>query len=177
MRLVDLATRSLFISLTYVAVSACGSPATPPQASLPVARAGAIEISEPRIRLPAAGQTQTAAYLTLSNKGTQSDRLVSAVSPQAKQLELHAHTKTADGMMRMRQLDFIELPSGATIALVPGGLHIMVKQVNPGIKIGDRVDVDLKFASGLSASLKLPVVANPRAHTEGEEASKHSHQH
>lgn len=165
------------ITSILFALSACGSPAKAPKATLPVAVAGTIEISQPRVRLPASGQTQTAAYLTLTNTGTQRDRLISAASPQAKQLELHAHTKTANGMMKMRRLDYIEVPQGASIPLVPGGLHLMVKHIKPDIKIGDRVDIDLKFASGSSASFKLPVVANPRAQSQGDHPSQQRHQH
>jgi hypothetical protein len=47
----------------------------------------------------------------------------------------------------------------------------------PKIPIGDRVDIDLKFASGASASFRLPVVANPHTSGEGDRASDQSHQH
>jgi periplasmic copper chaperone A len=167
----------MFVALAGLVTAACGAPQAPPQAGATVGLAGTIAISEPRMRLPASGQDQTAAYLTLTNSGGRADRLISVTSAVAGKLELHAHTKTAEGMMMMRQLDYIEVPAGAAIPLVPGGLHIMVKQVKPDLKIGQTVPLELTFASGVSANIMVPVVANPRSQTEGVSQDKQSHQH
>lgn len=129
------------------------------------------------MRLPASGQDQTATYVTMTNTGAKNDRLVGATSPMSKKLELHAHSKTPDGVIAMRQLAFIELPAGSTIALVPGGLHIMVKQVRPGLKIGETIPVKLNFASGATASLQVPIVSNPRAQPQTPAKGKQGHQH
>jgi periplasmic copper chaperone A len=165
------------LALSGVMSTGCGVPAPPPQSGASVGQAGTIIMSEPRVRLPAAGQDQTAAYLTLTNTGTKADRLISAKSPHAGKLELHAHTKTSDGMMMMRHLDYIEVPAGATIPLVPGGLHIMVKQVKRDLKVGQTLPLELTFASGVSANIIVPVVANPRSQTEGVSQDKQGHQH
>ena len=68
-------------------------------------------------------------------------------------------------MMMMRQVTQIEIPPRGSIALVPGGLHIMVKQVATGLKVGDTVPIELTFGSGAKASFLLPVVGNPRTQT------------
>jgi periplasmic copper chaperone A len=167
-----------FTVSTLVLLGACGAPIAPPQSALPIATAGSIEISEPRVRLPSEGRNQTAAYMTLTNRGTKTDSLVSATSIGATKLELHAHIKTQDGLMAMREINRIEVPAGATIPLSPGGYHIMVKQLTKNLKTGNTLPIDLSFASGAKASLALPVVDNPRSQTNGkhdEDVGGHKH--
>jgi periplasmic copper chaperone A len=154
---------------TYVAAVAQTAPA--------VAKAASISISEPRVRVPLNGRDQTAAYLTLTNSGTKADRLISASSPSAGKLELHAHLTTADGLMAMRQINQIDVPAGAQVPLTPGGLHIMVKQVKPGLKVGDTLAIMLIFASGQSVRFSAPIVANPSADMGKGKAQKSRHQH
>lgn len=169
---------SRFALLSFMIVlSACGAPAPPPQALPPVAMAGAIAIFEPRVRLPPPGTGQTAAYFTMTNQGAVGDRLVSASSPMAETLELHAHMKSADGMMMMREITAIDVPARATIPLSPGGLHIMLKGVKAEIKVGDNVPIELAFASGMRTQVQMPVVANPVMAPATKDNAKSSHQH
>jgi periplasmic copper chaperone A len=160
-----------------LALAACGSPETPPKTLTPVATAGTIAISEPRLRMPPPGAAQTAAYFTLTNQGTTEDRLVSASSPDAGKLELHAHIKLTDGTTQMRQITAIDIPANATIPLSPGGLHVMVKDIKRLVKIGDHVPVRLVFASGATAQFGVPVVANPAQSSPTKDATKAGHQH
>ena len=156
---------------------ACGVPAVPPQSALPVAMAGTIAISEPRVRLPVSGQDQTAAYLTLQNNGAQGDSLVAVTSPFADKIELHAHIKTADSMMTMRQITKIDVPANATIPLSPGGVHIMIKSVKPGLTIGQSFPMTLTFASGNTTEIEVPIVENPKLSAPDVTDSKGAHQH
>lgn len=159
-------------------LSACGGPTTPPQAGPPIAMAGSIAISEPRVRLPPQGRDQTAAYMTLTNQGTTTDSLVSATSLGAGRVELHAHITTADNMKAMRQISQIEVPAGATIPLSPGGFHIMFKKLKPGLDVGDALPISLTFASGATAQFALPVVANPNSQdSDKAKANGGGHQH
>lgn len=166
------------VALTALLIlSGCGGPVAAPPAAKPVAFAGTIAISEPRVRVPTQGRDVTAAYLTLNNTGTKPDGLVSASSPSAGTLELHAHVKTADGMMAMREISQIQVPAGGTIPLAPGGFHIMVKQLKSELKAGDELPITLTFSSGATAQLALPVVPNPSLE-EGSQMDNHrSHQH
>jgi periplasmic copper chaperone A len=170
-----------FQSLTalglLLCVCACGAPVAPPQMVAPVAVAGAIAISEPRVRLPANGRDQSAAYMTLTNQGPETDHLVQAISPDARRLELHAQVQSSDGMVAMREIDHIDIPAGTSMALTPGGIHIMVKGMKPDLKLGETMTIRLIFASGQSAQFQAPVVANPVALGESTREGPKSHQH
>jgi periplasmic copper chaperone A len=141
----------------------CGKTQAPPQAVAPAGVAGTILISEPRIRAPVNGSNQTAAYLTLTNNGTVNDALVGGSVSQASAVELHTHLKTADGLMAMRKIKQIDIPPQKSILLSPGGLHLMIKDLKGGVKVGDSIPLTLNFASGASANLLVPIVLNPAA--------------
>ena len=47
------------------------------------------------------------------------------------------------GMMSMRQIDCLELPAGKTVALAPGGYHLMMTELKQPLKKGDTVPLIL----------------------------------
>ena len=68
-----------------------------------------------------------AAFLTIENDG-EADRLVSATSTLSPKVELHTHIQE-DGVMKMRPVEFIEIPAKETVELKSGGYHIMLFDV------------------------------------------------
>lgn len=96
------------------------------------------------------------AFLTLENTGAD-DRLTGASSPVAGRVELHNHTMQ-DGVMKMREIEGgIPLHSGETVALKPGGMHIMLMDLKAPLKRGDTVPVTLDFESGGDITVEIPV--------------------
>jgi copper(I)-binding protein len=106
-------------------------------------KVGAIDIGHPWARPTAAGQKAGGGYLKLTNAGA-ADRLVSVSSDVSDSVELH--TMSMDGtVMRMRQVDGIDLPAGQTVELKPGGLHIMFIGLKAPLQEGSKFPVKLKF--------------------------------
>ncbi len=106
-------------------------------------KVGAIDIGHPWARPTAAGQKAGGGYLKLTNAGA-ADRLVSVSSDVSDSVELH--TMSMDGtVMRMRQVDGIDLPAGQTVELKPGGFHIMFIGLKAPLKEGSKFPVKLKF--------------------------------
>jgi copper(I)-binding protein len=62
-----------------------------------------------------------------------------------------------DGMMRMRRVDRIDLPGGAQVELMPGGLHVMLIGLKRPLVTGDEVAVTLILDDGSSRQLTAPV--------------------
>ena len=97
-------------------------------------------------------------FVTITNHGVADDRLVSASSPRAPEVQLHEMSIDANNVMVMRQLpDGIAIPAGATVELTPGGLHLMFIHPVPGFKLGETVAVTLHFETAGDVTLKLPV--------------------
>jgi copper(I)-binding protein len=100
----------------------------------------------------------SAAYMTITNKGQQSDRLVSARSDVAQAVEIHISEVVGD-IMTMHQVEGVDLPAGEQVQLEPGGLHIMLIGLNTDLNTGDHVALTL----GFEKSGEIEVEAEVRA--------------
>ncbi len=106
-------------------------------------KVGDIDIGHPYTRPTREGQQVGGGYLKLANHGP-ADRLVSAASPAAASVEIHSMSMEGD-VMKMRQVDAIDLPTGATVLLQPGGYHLMLMGLKAPLKAGDKIPLTLKF--------------------------------
>jgi len=118
---------------------------------------GNIRIDHPYARATAAGQPTGGAYLKLDNQGGD-DRLLSASAPVSRSVEMHSMTMDGD-VMRMRQVQAIELPAGKTVELKPGGLHIMLVGLKAPLKAGDSFPMKLTFAKAGEVTVGVMVQA------------------
>lgn len=110
------------------------------------AAAAPVEASDAWVRLPAVSGRPAAAYLMLMG-GTMDDALVAAASPAAARIELHS-TVAEGGMMRMRPESRLAVPKGAMVMLEPGGWHLMLFGIDPATRVGQKLPLELRFASG-----------------------------
>ncbi len=109
-------------------------------------RVGDIRIDHPHARATVAGQTSGSAYFTMENTGKQSDALIAVQSPAAKSAEIHTMSMTADHVMRMREVDSIELKAQEKVNMLPGdGYHIMLIGLTAPLKAGDKLPLVLTF--------------------------------
>ena len=84
-------------------------------------------------------------YITIENKGTAPDRLISATADVAGIVEIH-EMAVIDGVMRMRALDKgLEIGPGGKVELKPGGFHIMFINLKRQLKEGETVKGELVF--------------------------------
>lgn len=108
-----------------------------------------------------------AAYFTITNNGSDDDRLVAASAPVAKVVEIHEIVDN-NGVMEMKPLESgLEIPAGATVELAPGGLHIMLIGLTQDLTEGMTYDLTLTFEQG--GEVVIPVPVQPAA-PEGETA-------
>jgi periplasmic copper chaperone A len=125
-----------------------------------------IEVSDAWAR-PTIGEGKvTAAYMTIANKGADGDLLKSARTPRAKAVELHETSMGADGVMQMRKVeDPVPIEAGASLALKPGGMHLMLLGLEDALKAGESLILTLDFAKAGPIDVVVPVAANaPAAH-------------
>jgi hypothetical protein len=85
-----------------------------------------------------------AAYLTVTNKGPNDDRLVAVASQVADKAELHT-TLMDNNVMKMRPLAAVDVKAGGQAELKPGGMHIMLIGLKAPLKVGDKFPVTLSF--------------------------------
>ncbi|MBK1703394.1 copper chaperone PCu(A)C [Halochromatium glycolicum] len=125
-------------------------------AEQPATPATEIEVQDAYVRAVPPGQPNSAAFMHLTNTSNRDRALVIGETDAAEVVELHTH-KMEDGMMRMRQLEQIELPAGETVKLQPGGLHVMLIGLTEDLRAGDSIELHLGFDDGSRQSLTLPV--------------------
>ena len=120
---------------------------------------GSLEIIQPWTRAtPATAQTG-GGFLTITNKGTTPDRLISARSTASDKVEVH-EVKMDGNVMRMRELEKgLEIPAGATVMLKPGGYHIMFVGLKAPFAKDTKVPVTLVFEKAGSLDVELAVEA------------------
>ena len=89
------------------------------------------------------GAAQTAAtYVTILSPTA--DRLTGVSTPIAQKADLHSMTMDGN-VMKMRDLDGIDLPAGKTVTLKPGGYHIMLTGLAHPLIAGQTFPLTLSF--------------------------------
>lgn len=129
-----------------------------------------VKVHEPFVRLLPPAQPNTAAFMVLENAGEQDLALVRAESEASRVVELHDHLMI-DGMMRMREVERIDLPAGARIELKPGGLHVMLIGLPAPLQQGQKVPITLVFDDDSRVEI------HARVRHPGEEMPMHHHGH
>jgi len=103
-----------------------------------------IRVEQPYARATVPGQMAGGGYLQLQNTGKAADRLLSVSTGVSASAELHTMSMDGD-VMRMREVDGIDVPAGQKVELKPGGLHIMFMGLKAPLKAGDSFPATLKF--------------------------------
>lgn len=122
------------------------------------AKVGAIEIKDAWARATPAKAPAGGAFVTIANTGTTTDNLLGASAGVAKNVELHTHIAQGD-VMRMVAVGSIELQPGKSVAMAPGGLHIMLIGLNQPLKEGTSFPLELDFA--LAGKVTVTVDVRP----------------
>jgi periplasmic copper chaperone A len=104
--------------------------------------AGDIQVENVWARATAPGQDAAGVDLTITSK--QAATLVGVSSPMAETAELHS-MKEANGMMKMREVESIELPAGKRVNLREGGYHLMLNGLKAPLKAGATVPLMLSI--------------------------------
>ncbi len=126
-------------SLPFLAVLLAGALHAPAPAL-----AASVHITEAWAPPSLKGVKNGVAFVTIANDADQPDTLTGAETPSAASAELHTHEMQGD-VMQMRAVKSITIPANETVAMQPGGLHIMLLQLNHELKEGDTVPLILHF--------------------------------
>lgn len=115
-----------------------------------------VRVTGAYVRAVPPGQPNSAAFMSLSNGGAKPHALVGAQSPVAETLELHTHLMEGE-MMRMRRVDRFEIPAGGSVALDPGGNHLMLIGLKRFLKPDQEIELTLRFEDQSIQKLQAPV--------------------
>jgi len=115
----------------------------------------AVRIIEPWARASVLSSRPVAVYLTIES--VHNDRLISVESPIADRVTIHA-TQSNDGVSRMMHLSALDLPSGRSVVLAPGGTHLMLVGQTERLSEGAQIPVTLRFEKAGEVSITVRVL-------------------
>ena len=122
-------------------------------------KAGDLTIGHPWARATAGGAKVGGGYLSVTNNGSASDRLIGVSLSAAGHGEVH-EMKMDGGVMTMRPLvNGIEIKPGETIKLEPGGYHLMFMDLKEPLKAGAMVKGQLQFEKAGKVDVEFKVDA------------------
>lgn len=113
-----------------------------------------ISVSNAMINPPMAGRDVAAGYFQIVSEGG-SDRLIAATTPDADTIEIHTHINE-DGVMKMREVDGVDLLEGETVTFERGGLHLMIFGADFADNQGS-ASVTLDFETADDLTLMIPI--------------------
>lgn len=95
-------------------------------------------------------------YMKINNE---TDKLISITSvscPDFEKVEIHEMSMSG-GMMKMREIEKLDVPANGKVELKPGGYHLMLIKPKQPFKKGDTLSVTLHTANGQSQAVKMEV--------------------
>ena len=158
-----------FILFTALVLSACGS-------------GGGVQVENIWARPALAGQN-SAIYFEIENTSDQDEVLLAVRADTARAIEIHetrmmemskddmpmeSEGEMSDGeemdmgemqheAMQMVQLMELPLAAGESLSFEPGGLHIMMIDLDADLNVGDSFKATLVFESGLEVEIQAEV--------------------
>ena len=118
--------------------------------------ASAISVEGAYVRHMPPTQPNSGAFMVFKNSGDIDRAAVSAESDVAETVELHTHIHD-NGVMRMRQVEKIDIPAGGETELKPGGFHVMLIGLKQPLELGQVVEIKMNFDDGSSELIKAEV--------------------
>ncbi len=115
-----------------------------------------IHIENAWVRAMPPGQPNTAAYLSVKNGGDRALQITGAYSEPHARVEMHTSVEV-DGMVTMEQLKQVTVAPGQAIHFAPGGMHLMMLDLQKMPAPGEQVKLCLNLQSGASVCAQAEV--------------------
>lgn len=132
--------------------------------------AGEITIKDAWARATAPGQKNGSVALLITS--AKDARLVAVSSSSSDSAEIHTMSMD-NGVMKMRQLEYLSLPAKQTVTLGPGGDHLMLFDIKKPLKEGSFIPLTLTVQFADKSTEKINVRAQIRPQTSS--GVKHQH--
>ena len=95
-------------------------------------------------------------FFTAEGYGT-ADRLIGATTDVAREVQVHETLMNDDGTMGMNEIGAVDLPADGELVLEPGGLHLMLMDVDR-LEVGEEIDMVLQWENAGDMEIRVEVV-------------------
>jgi len=130
-----------------------------------------ISVTEAWARATMPGQKVSGAYMRIRSDADA--RLIGVSSTAVPRVEVHEMKMDGD-VMRMREVQSVELPKDKVVSLEPGGYHIMLMNLPKPIAAGEVIPLTLVVESG-GKRQTVEVKAEARSPMGGAMPMQHHH--
>ena len=110
---------------------------------------------------PAVKYANSALYFIIESTTTKADTLLGAESKAAEEVEVHESFKKDNDRMGMRPAGKLAIGPKSKFEFKPGGFHVMFLSVTKDLKIGDSLEVILRFKYAGKIKVKAEVRDTP----------------
>lgn len=127
-------------------------------------KVGTLTIHHPWTKATAPGAKVAGGYVEFVNAGTEADRLLGGSFAEAERFEIHEMTMEGDVMKMAEVAGGLPIPAGETVALKPGGYHIMLMGLKRALTEGEKIAGTLQFerAGTVQVEFKVEPMGGPQ---------------
>lgn len=143
-----------------LALAACTPDETPTPEAEPAVSENYFGLADPYTRAAPAGGV-SAVFVRIENTTASADTLIAARTDASDDVQIHQSVQDTDGLNRMAPAETVPVPPGQTVALEPGGLHIMLLDLQRDLTVGDSLLVEFDFAQRGTLIARVPVRPAP----------------
>jgi periplasmic copper chaperone A len=115
-----------------------------------------LHVTDAYVRFNPVPTNPSAAYFTVHG-GPQDVSLLSVSTEVAIRSEMH-ETMGEGSMASMKPVMNIDVPAGSVVKFEPGGKHVMMWNINPGIKPPKRITLTFAFSNGERIQADAPLI-------------------
>jgi len=137
-------------------------------------RIGAMTVTAPWTRATPKSAPVAGGFVKITNTGSQSDWLIGGSFSGAGRVEVH-EMATENGVMKMRQLEGLEIKPGQTVELRPGGYHLMFMDLKQPTVEGKPVRGSLIFRK--AGTVEIDFAVAPIGGSAPASSKGHHHHH
>lgn len=155
-------------------------PGDAPKPAMPAARldvlppgVAPVDVKNAWVRATVPGQGGTGAFMAL--QAPMGARLVGVATPAAGVAEIHEMKMDGD-TMRMRAVPSLALPARQSVALAPGGYHLMLMDLKEPLVAGRSIPLTLSFEDAAGTRTRRELQVEVRQ-TAGGAAQAGAHRH
>jgi hypothetical protein len=117
-----------------------------------------LRVADAWVRFSPVRENPSAAYFTIHG-GPQDVSLIGVSTEVAIRSEMHETMAGMSGMASMKPVTNVQVPAGSEVKFAPGGKHVMLWNINPGLKPPKRIVLIFSFSNGEKLQMDAPLVA------------------
>jgi periplasmic copper chaperone A len=117
----------------------------------------ALMVTDAYVQFSPVRENPSAAYFTIKG-GPQDVSLIGVSTEVAIRTEMH-ETMSGGGMASMKPITNVPVPAGSEVKFEPGGKHVMLWSINPGLQPPKRITLTFAFSNGERIQADAPLVA------------------